>query len=227
MQASKTTCAECTACSWRPNRSLGRPPRDSERLVRLRLRLRLRVSLGLGLGLADRPETARGARWHSRAGCPTQAPPIASSLPPAPAYRTVDRALPPPLPTLPSLLCPAPSRMPPPYHPHRAPPPRAPLHRCATHVLIRAAPPTGTADGRSWRWRPTSPSRALASAATSASWRSCGRNTCRGVRSHAKHVVAARAPQPTACHSPASRFPIHPSIHACTILLNPSIFRPR
>ena len=43
----------------------------------------------------------------------------------------------------------------------------------------------GTAAGRSSRWRPTSPSRARASAATSASWRSCGRNTCRGVRSHA------------------------------------------
>ena len=30
-KASKRACAECTACSWRPQRSLGRLPRDSER----------------------------------------------------------------------------------------------------------------------------------------------------------------------------------------------------
>ena len=92
---------------------------------------------------------------------------------------------------------------------------RAPLRRASrtADVRLRAPLPTGTAEGRSSRWRPTSPSRALASAATSASWRSCGRKTFGGVRSHAKHVVAHRGPNLRRSHLPASHFPIHPSIH--------------
>ena len=126
-------------------------------------------------------------------------------------------------PCIPSLRCPAPSPVPS-TPAHRRPAHRAPLRRASrtADVRLRAPLPTGTAEGRSSRWRPTSPSRALASAATSASWRSCGRNTSGGVRSHAK--TCGRTPgAPTYGLSrlPASHLraccalflSIHPSTH--------------
>ena len=117
-------------------------------------------------------------------------------------------------PCIPSLRCPVPA----PSHPHT----RTPPHRASRTAHHRVPLPPGTADGRSSRWRPTSPSRALASAATSASWRSCGRNTSGGVRSHAK--TCGRTPgAPTYGLSrlPASHLraccalflSIHPSTH--------------